>query len=253
MSSIRDAHITIKKKARKICKKKGDKRPKEIFEDATQKSLAASQVKIVNQSPDHCQDPKENRPGVDILHSIKHLNLFANEDSEGLDLISTNDLEAEDEILTCVENKSTHNSKSTKSHGGLESTLRKRRKIRKIINTAKTTITYLAEESDPIISKISMKLFNSSGMRILKTLIEKEESFPAPLANHEISPQMRSRMIDWMIEVCSIYKKGEDTYFHAVYLFDKYLSLTDKILDDTDIHLIGITCLFSASKYLDYQ
>jgi len=59
---------------------------------------------------------------------------------------------------------------------------------------------------------------------------------------------MRSKMVDWMIEVISVYNFLNDTFFLAVYLLDKYLSMTTLSLVDKDIHLIGIICMYMASK-----
>lgn len=51
-----------------------------------------------------------------------------------------------------------------------------------------------------------------------------------------------------MIEVISVYNFLNDTFFLAVYLLDKYLSMTTLSLVDKDIHLIGIICMYMASK-----
>lgn len=55
-------------------------------------------------------------------------------------------------------------------------------------------------------------------------------------------------MIDWMVEVISVYNFLNDTFFLAVYLMDKYLSTTPLCLVDKEIHLIGIICMYMASK-----
>lgn len=40
---------------------------------------------------------------------------------------------------------------------------------------------------------------------------------------HAISASLRSKMVDWMIEVLSSYKMSEETFFRSVYLMDAYL------------------------------
>jgi hypothetical protein len=60
-------------------------------------------------------------------------------------------------------------------------------------------------------------------------------------------------MLDWLIEVTSAYKCGPRTYFLAAKLFDKYLSarVGSVVLDDSEVHLIGLGALFTASKVED--
>lgn len=62
-------------------------------------------------------------------------------------------------------------------------------------------------------------------------------------------------MLDWLIEVTSAYKCGPRTYFLATKLFDKYLSarVGSVILDDSDVHLIGLGAIFTASKVEDAE
>ena len=43
------------------------------------------------------------------------------------------------------------------------------------------------------------------------------------LANHGIGSSLRSKMVDWMIEVLSSYKMSEETFFRSVYFMDAYL------------------------------
>jgi len=61
-------------------------------------------------------------------------------------------------------------------------------------------------------------------------------------------------MIDWMVEVCGSFKFRERTYFLAVALFDKYLLLKakqGKCLSNQEVHAIGVTAMYTASKYED--
>jgi hypothetical protein len=60
-------------------------------------------------------------------------------------------------------------------------------------------------------------------------------------------------MLDWLVEVTSAYKCSTRTYFMAVELFDDYLRgcKNQIVLEDKDIHLVGLASLFLASKYED--
>lgn len=105
----------------------------------------------------------------------------------------------------------------------------------------------------PSVTESRNSLESDFKRRILENLLSKEEERHSskPLQNHEITSRQRSRMIDWMIEVFSTFKKEDETYFLAVYIFDDYLSQSDALYEDKDVHLIGISCIFTASKVLD--
>jgi hypothetical protein len=69
------------------------------------------------------------------------------------------------------------------------------------------------------------------------------------LAAHSISASLRSKMVDWMIEVLSSYKMAEETFFRSVFLMDSYLRQSSHRLEVKDLHLIGVSAMFSAAKY----
>ena len=58
-------------------------------------------------------------------------------------------------------------------------------------------------------------------------------------------------MVDWMFEIFNAYECAIETFFLSVYIFDKYLCKTKLEIRNSDIHLLGITCIFLASKYED--
>ncbi|XP_055382091.1 G1/S-specific cyclin-E isoform X2 [Condylostylus longicornis] len=68
------------------------------------------------------------------------------------------------------------------------------------------------------------------------------------MSNHfGLQPRMRAILLDWLIEVCEVYKLHRETYYLAVDYLDRYLS-TQKNIQKTHLQLIGITCLFVAAK-----
>ena len=82
--------------------------------------------------------------------------------------------------------------------------------------------------------------------------ILEKEVFKIPetfLQNHKITSSVRTKMIDWMIEVCSIINYVDETFFLSVNILDIFLQKTKKIYDNSDIHLIGMTSIFTASKF----
>lgn len=68
------------------------------------------------------------------------------------------------------------------------------------------------------------------------------------LGNHPgLQPRMRAILLDWLIEVCEVYKLHRETYYLALDYLDRYLS-TNISISKTFLQLIGITCLFIAAK-----
>ena len=76
----------------------------------------------------------------------------------------------------------------------------------------------------------------------------------SPLSGHEITKEYRTKMTDWMVEVCTSFKCARRTYFLAVQLFDKYLLRVrerGQVLSNKDVHCLGVTAMYLASKYED--
>ncbi|XP_068140230.1 G1/S-specific cyclin-E [Drosophila tropicalis] len=62
-----------------------------------------------------------------------------------------------------------------------------------------------------------------------------------------LQPRMRAILLDWLIEVCEVYKLHRETFYLAVDYLDRYLHKARKV-QKTHLQLIGITCLFVAAK-----
>ena len=71
---------------------------------------------------------------------------------------------------------------------------------------------------------------------------------PKFLKNHQIDEMLRARMLDWMVEVTSSYKLSSSAYFKGVHIMDRYFHLEAAKLVPSQLHLIGITCMWIASK-----
>ena len=66
--------------------------------------------------------------------------------------------------------------------------------------------------------------------------------------NHPgLQPRMRAILLDWIIEVCEVYKLHRETYYLTIDYLDRYLTCKNNI-SKNQLQLIGITCLFIASK-----
>ena len=71
------------------------------------------------------------------------------------------------------------------------------------------------------------------------------------LKNHKITAGLRARMIDWMVEVLTNFKCEDQSFFLAVSLMDRFLKGSQVPQEISDLHLIGVTAMFIASKSED--
>ena len=78
------------------------------------------------------------------------------------------------------------------------------------------------------------------------------------LKNTAVTENLRARMIDWMLEVFNFFRPASDDYtlFKAIILMDLFFKYnqrqrTGRRLQDSDVHLVGLTCIFIATKYED--
>ena len=109
--------------------------------------------------------------------------------------------------------------------------------------------TYLIKHQD----KLNEILISNYGTEIYDFSIELEKLnyFPAPLKKHKIDVDIRTKMIDWMLEVLSAYNSEYYTFNLSVQILDIYIAKCNSILTNNDLHLIGIVSMFIASKMED--
>ena len=62
-----------------------------------------------------------------------------------------------------------------------------------------------------------------------------------------IQSRMRSILLDWLSEVCEVYRLSRDTYYLCIDFIDRYLSFQSDV-PKQQLQLLGITCLFIAAK-----
>ncbi|XP_066601041.1 G1/S-specific cyclin-E1-like [Prorops nasuta] len=78
-----------------------------------------------------------------------------------------------------------------------------------------------------------------------KTITQRD---PQMFQRHpSLQPRMRAILLDWLIEVCEVYKLHRETYYLAMDYIDRYLSIHQNV-PKNQLQLIGITCLFIAAK-----
>lgn len=88
-----------------------------------------------------------------------------------------------------------------------------------------------------------------------KSAPDNEPFVENPLKGHDVTKEYRTKMTDWMVEVCTSFKCTPRAYFLATMLFDKYMAASCnksfKVLTNKDVHCLGITAMYLASKYED--
>jgi Cyclin, N-terminal domain len=87
------------------------------------------------------------------------------------------------------------------------------------------------------------------------TLIENEKySLTSEcLKTHSISPYYRSKMVDWMIEVTTVFQCSTRTFFFAAKVMDKFFQIQNISVHPKLLHIIGAASIFIASKYEDVR
>ncbi|KAF3779416.1 Cyclin-A2-4 [Nymphaea thermarum] len=67
------------------------------------------------------------------------------------------------------------------------------------------------------------------------------------MVQQDTSPAMRAILIEWLVEVCEEYRLVPDTLYLTVFYIDRFLS--GNPVERKMLQLVGITCMFIASKY----
>jgi len=67
------------------------------------------------------------------------------------------------------------------------------------------------------------------------------------MAHPSLQPRMRAILLDWLIEVCEVYRLHRETYHLALDFIDRYLA-TQSDVPKQQLQLIGIASLFIAAK-----
>lgn len=104
---------------------------------------------------------------------------------------------------------------------------------------------------DELLRAETLFLRDIHNVEMLNVLHQKEQIIKIGLERHKINERMRMRMVDWMIEVINNYKSDENVFFLSVDLMDRYFALSKNILEPSDLHLIGVTSMYTSSKYQD--
>ncbi|XP_036391501.1 G1/S-specific cyclin-E1 [Megalops cyprinoides] len=63
----------------------------------------------------------------------------------------------------------------------------------------------------------------------------------------QLQPKMRAILLDWLMEVCEVYKLHRETFYLAHDFFDRFMATQMNVVK-TRLQLIGISALFIAAK-----
>lgn len=102
--------------------------------------------------------------------------------------------------------------------------------------------------------KENKKLLRTYGQSIIaySRQLDVASSFPDPLKYHKIDSKFRTKLVDWMFEVFLAINCAENTIYLTLHLFDAFLfKYKENVLENDHIHLIGVCCMFIASKTED--
>ena len=144
---------------------------------------------------------KENMEKMNIIREqIKvKLNPKINPENKGLKLIDPNNM--------CEKKANNDNKKEEKEENKIQTTGLNKRNVNYFLNK---------RESDNLLLNYGEETY------FFNKLLEKE-TFKIPetfLQNHKINSIVRTKMIDWMIEVCSVINYMDETFFLAVNILD---------------------------------
>lgn len=107
----------------------------------------------------------------------------------------------------------------------------------------------MKEEEETLHSKITKEY----GRKIIDNLKKKQIKLNGNFENNEIKSSHRKQMVVWMEEVLTIFKCPAETFFMSVQILDRYLENSKTSLKLSDLHEIGITSMFIASKYQEVE
>lgn len=112
----------------------------------------------------------------------------------------------------------------------------------KLVNHNNFTI----EEYNNLIDTLTFLEYGSS---FLEEYFNEQEILKNFLINHSITPYMRMKMVDWMIEIFTNIPTKEITFFISVNIMDRFFFYSKNNYKADNLHLIGICSIFLAFKY----
>ncbi|XP_037390536.1 G1/S-specific cyclin-E1 [Pygocentrus nattereri] len=86
---------------------------------------------------------------------------------------------------------------------------------------------------------------------VWSNLLKKDKLYPHDthvMERHpNLQPKMRAILLDWLMEVCEVYKLHRETFYLGQDYFDRFMATQESVCKST-LQLIGISALFIAAK-----
>ncbi|XP_041728368.1 G1/S-specific cyclin-E1 [Coregonus clupeaformis] len=86
---------------------------------------------------------------------------------------------------------------------------------------------------------------------VWNNLLKKDKTYSRDIhvmkKHPHLQPKMRAILLDWLMEVCEVYKLHRETFYLAQDYFDRFMATQTNVFKST-LQLIGISSLFIAAK-----
>lgn len=95
---------------------------------------------------------------------------------------------------------------------------------------------------------VLVSIYTNDIHEYLRTLEKKTPITKGFLTGQEVTPKMRSVLVDWLIEVHQQFRLMQETLYLTVAIIDRFLQ-SYKTIDRKKLQLVGVAAMFIASKY----
>lgn len=126
----------------------------------------------------------------------------------------------------------------------LKRLFRRRTDVKSVCQTVGLSVSQpfkIPQFDDPLLSAIHGNFLDMESVSVPGKCLDK----------HQITQSQRARMVDWMVEVTEQFECATQTYFLAVTIMDGFFARYGKALPSSELHVIGVTAMFMASKAED--
>ncbi|XP_070158955.1 G2/mitotic-specific cyclin-B-like [Polyergus mexicanus] len=95
---------------------------------------------------------------------------------------------------------------------------------------------------------VLVSIYTNDIHEYLRTLERKTPIIKGFLSDQEVTPKMRSVLVDWLIEVHQQFRLMQETLYLTVAIIDRFLQ-SFKTINKKQLQLVGVAAMFIASKY----
>ncbi|XP_072752052.1 G2/mitotic-specific cyclin-B [Anoplolepis gracilipes] len=95
---------------------------------------------------------------------------------------------------------------------------------------------------------ILVSIYTNDIHEYLRTLENQTQIVKGFLSGQEVTPKMRSVLVDWLIEVHQQFRLMQETLYLTVAIIDRFLQAF-RTIDRKQLQLVGVAAMFLASKY----